>query len=335
MCPAAPEQTAAPGTAGPALGAATAGATEDAGKSKVDVTAAELVRRLDAQDARAVTALYGALMRDAFPVEKTQAFVRGLIAEKGPIGSFEREPGKGSARRGYYRLKAERGDWALDLTVDAEGLILGLSLTEPPAPPPPVARSTIPLKLPMRGPFSVFWGGDRLEVNQHVTHDSQRRAADIVVTGPDGRTFRNDGKTNADYFIHGKEVLAVAEGVVATVIDGAPENEPGRMNPYFTTGNIVVLQHAGGLHSAYAHLQPGKIRVKPGAKVKQGQVLGLCGNTGNSSEPHLHFQLQDGPRFEASFGVEAVFDDVTRVRDGRAEKVVDYTFLKGDVVEAR
>lgn len=59
---------------------------------------------------------------------------------------------------------------------------------------------------------------------------------------------------------------------------------------------------------------------------------GLCGNSGNSSEPHLHFQLQDGPLFEKSWGVDAVFRDVPVVRDGKPGKIAEYTWLKGDLV---
>jgi len=321
--PAASSAAVAPPTAAPA-------------KAKVDAVADELVRKMNAGDAAAVVALYGPAMREALPVDKTESFVRGLLGAKGALSAVEREPGEGSAHHGYYRVKAARGEWALDLTVDDAGRVLGMSITEPPAPDPPVARSAIPLALPLEGPFLVFWGGDRLEVNHHVNHKSQRRAADVVVLGPDGKTHRGDGTKNTDYFVYGKEVLSVADGTVVTVIDGVPDNEPGTMNPYFTTGNLVVVKHEGSLHSAYAHLVPGKTRVKPGVKVKRGQVLGLIGNTGNSSEPHLHFQLQDGPRFESSYGVEAVFGGVTVKRDGEAKKIAEYTFMKGDLVgEAR
>jgi len=78
------------------------------------------------------------------------------------------------------------------------------------------------------------------------------------------------------------------------------------------------------------HLQPGKMRVKPGAHVKRGAVLGLVGNSGHSTEPHLHFQLQDGPDGNGSWGVEPVFDRVVVTRDGKSETVTGYTFLKDD-----
>ena len=58
-------------------------------------------------------------------------------------------------------------------------------------------------------------------------------------------------------------------------------------------GNHVNLDLGGGVFAMYAHLQPGSIRVKVGDRVSRGQVLGLVGNSGNSTEPHLHFQLMD------------------------------------------
>jgi murein DD-endopeptidase MepM/ murein hydrolase activator NlpD len=92
--------------------------------------------------------------------------------------------------------------------------------------------------------------------------------------------------------------------------------------------------HTGGVHSVYAHLKKRSVRVREGDKVKRGQVIGLCGNSGNSSQPHLHFQLQDGPRQEKSWGIDAVFQNVTVLRDGKAETVATYTFLKGDRLRA-
>jgi murein DD-endopeptidase MepM/ murein hydrolase activator NlpD len=145
-------------------------------------------------------------------------------------------------------------------------------------------------------------------------------------------THRGEGASNSDYYAYGEEVLAVADGIVVTVIDGVPENEPGAGNPYIMPGNAVVVQHDGGVFSVYAHLQPGSIRAKVGGLVRRGTTLGLCGNSGSSSEPHLHFHLQDGPRIEDSWGVTPVFDSVSVIRDGKTMTLDDYTFLRGDLV---
>jgi murein DD-endopeptidase MepM/ murein hydrolase activator NlpD len=180
----------------------------------------------------------------------------------------------------------------------------------------------------------VLWGGDRPEVNHHLDEPSQRRAAELAVTGPDGKTFRTDGKTNADYLDYGQPVLAVADGTVVTVVDGVPENVPGAVDTYMAPGNIIIVEHAPTFFSVYAHLKPGSLKVKPGARVKRGATLGLCGNSGDSSEPHLHFHLQDGPAFDKSWGVEAVFPQVKLTRNGTSSVASGYTFLKGDRIGA-
>ena len=60
-------------------------------------------------------------------------------------------------------------------------------------------------------------------------------------------------------------------------------------------GNYVMLDLGGGRYGFYAHLQPGSLRVKPGDRVRRGQVLGLLGNSGNSDAPHLHFHVASAP----------------------------------------
>jgi len=66
--------------------------------------------------------------------------------------------------------------------------------------------------------------------------------------------------------------------------------------------------------------------------VKKGALLGFCGNTGNSSEPHIHFQLQDGPSIDHSWGIEPMFANVSVVRGGTSSVMPSYTWLKGDLV---
>ncbi|MDX2012868.1 MAG: M23 family metallopeptidase, partial [Myxococcaceae bacterium] len=72
--------------------------------------------------------------------------------------------------------------------------------------------------------------------------------------------------------------------------------------------------------------------LKVGQRVKAGALVGKVGNSGNSSEAHVHFQLQDGPRFEQSWGLEPVFSNVRVTRDGGTMVEPAYTWLKGDVV---
>jgi murein DD-endopeptidase len=129
---------------------------------------------------------------------------------------------------------------------------------------------------------------------------AQRFAIDWVRIGSNGRTYDGDQKDNKVYLAYGSEAFAVADATVAATKDGIPENVPGptsRAVPITLEtigGNHVVLDLGGGRFAFYAHLQPGSLRVKTGDRVKVGQVLGLVGNSGNSTEPHLHFHISNG-----------------------------------------
>jgi hypothetical protein len=126
---------------------------------------------------------------------------------------------------------------------------------------------------------------------------AQRYAVDWEQMDADGRIYKGPQERLESYAIFGKQVLAVADAVVASATDGAPEGIPGRyptnILPSQADGNCVVLDLGGGKYAVYAHLQTGSVRVHKGDKVKLGQVLGLVGDTGNSLVPHLHFQLSD------------------------------------------
>jgi murein DD-endopeptidase MepM/ murein hydrolase activator NlpD len=108
-------------------------------------------------------------------------------------------------------------------------------------------------------------------------------------------------------------VLAVADGVIVSIKDGIAENtplSPTRAVPLTLDtfgGNNVILALGNGRFGYYGHLQPGSLRVKPGDRVRRGQVLGLLGNTGNSDAPHLHFHISDGVSLESE-GLPYVFD---------------------------
>jgi murein DD-endopeptidase len=129
-------------------------------------------------------------------------------------------------------------------------------------------------------------------------HTSQRYAIDWVQVGPDMKTYRGDPKDNRSYICYGTEVLAVADATVVEIKDGIIENVPNQPPAVPITletvaGNHIDLDLGGGVYAMYAHLQPGSLRIKLGDRVKRGQVIALLGNTGNSTEPHLHFQLMD------------------------------------------
>ncbi len=132
--------------------------------------------------------------------------------------------------------------------------------------------------------------------------------------GPDRRSHSGDAKDNRSYLAYGEDAIAVADGIVSAVKDGIPENVPGltsRAVPITLDtvgGNHVILDIGGGAYAFYAHLQPGSLKVKLGDKVRRGQVVGLVGNSGNSTEPHLHFQVSDANSPLGSEGLPYALD---------------------------
>lgn len=130
------------------------------------------------------------------------------------------------------------------------------------------------------------------------------------------RFYAGDGTRNEDHFAFGAELLAVADGTVAFVRDGMPEETPfapstSLRQPLDYGDNEVVLELAPGVFAFFAHLQPGSIRVQIGDIVKTGEVLGLLGNTGNTDAAHLHFQLADGPDVLTATSLPFVIDEWT------------------------
>ena len=129
----------------------------------------------------------------------------------------------------------------------------------------------------------------------------ERYAVDWVKLGPDGNSFHGDPKDNRNYYAYRTQIHAVGDGRIVSALDGIPENVPNSPTMAVTitlaniAGNSVIEDLGGGRYALYAHLIPGTVRVKPGDRVKDGQLLGLLGNSGNSSEPHLHFQISNSP----------------------------------------
>jgi hypothetical protein len=162
------------------------------------------------------------------------------------------------------------------------------------------------LRLPFDGEWTVFWGGRTLAQNYHAAVVDQRFAYDILML-KDGASHTGDGKRNEDYHCFGQLLLAPGAGVVVVAVDGIADNVPGEMNPKHAAGNHVILDHGNGEYSLLAHFRNGTLKVKSGEHVESGAPLGECGNSGNSSESHLHYHLQDGPKFHAGAGLPAQF----------------------------
>jgi hypothetical protein len=237
-------------------------------------------------------------------------------------------PGQAPARFSHritYTLPAD----ARALTLVDSRVIAGPELTVDP-------RAPLVIAPPLRGPGWFNANGCCLAGTPH-------RAARLAVDGAryakfemfaidwlqfqDGRLFLGDGSQNEQYFAFGAEVVSVADGTVVAVRDGMPEETPNQPtvavhHPDDYAGNRVVVQLQPDVWVTYAHLQPDSIAARVGDRVTVGQLLGRLGNTGNSTAPHLHFQLSDGPDVLTSNSLPYVFDRYTLAGTVEPERVV-------------
>ncbi|GGV94009.1 M23 family metallopeptidase [Streptomyces narbonensis] len=129
----------------------------------------------------------------------------------------------------------------------------------------------------------------------------QRFAIDWYRVGEQGQTWEGDPARLDSYLSYRQPVVAAAGGRVVEVQDGVPENTPPITPPVppiqDTVGNHVTVKVAPGRYVLYAHMKPGSLKVRKGDHVEPGQLLGLIGNSGNSTTPHLHFQVMTTAEF--------------------------------------
>ncbi len=147
------------------------------------------------------------------------------------------------------------------------------------------------IQLPFFGEWFVSQG-----YNGSVTHrEDWKEALDFVVADELNHTFKLPGKQLTDFYCYNLPVLAPADGYVAEILEGIDDNEIDDVNLGHNWGNTVVIKHGEGLYTKLSHLKKQSITLKVNDYVKQGQVIGTCGNSGRSPEPHLHFQIQASP----------------------------------------
>ncbi|MDA9774096.1 M23 family metallopeptidase [Saprospiraceae bacterium] len=133
--------------------------------------------------------------------------------------------------------------------------------------------------------------------------------------------FELDSSKNIEAFkTYNQDLLAVSDGIVVFVKDSVPENDPFgskyavQINKENVAGNYVVLDIGNEIYAFYGHLIPGSLSVKVGEHVKQGDMIGKLGNSGNSTGPHLHFHLESKSKYPlGGEGVPYVFENFTQL----------------------
>ena len=152
---------------------------------------------------------------------------------------------------------------------------------------------TAPCRLAL--PFMGRWRVTQAWSQDPTHRGPWRHGWDFEVFGSDGTNHEGDGARPEDYLCFGLPVLAPGDGIVVHARSDVPENAIGEENRRDNWGNCVVIAHAEGFHSLLAHLAHGSLEVSAGQRVRRGDAIARCGNTGRSPVPHLHVQFQRLP----------------------------------------
>lgn len=184
---------------------------------------------------------------------------------------------------------------------------------------------------PLKG--SWFAAAGPSLIGHHRWVSLQEFALDLIQVGEGTSSHQNQGAELSDYYAYGSPVYSIADGEVVSILSEleestemlkkSNESEIAYMKRTiqmqqkllmkgfkYIMGNHVIIKHNDKEYSYYLHLKPGSIQVKVGEKVMQGQQVAELGNSGNSTEPHLHFHLADGPSVEQSRSLPISFKNV-------------------------
>lgn len=196
---------------------------------------------------------------------------------------------------GIYALIKKRRSRTWNMTLIASLIsMLGFVFWFVPVAFPASLENTTPsvaVRLPADEVIRVAWGGDSIKTNYHAAAPDQRWAYDLVIEP----NYFSGSENLEDYSCYGVSVVAPIAGTVVSAHDGEPDEIPSVVSNNFTapTGNhVFILIEETNTYLVIAHLKNGSVAVATGDIVEEGQVIGECGNSGNTSEPHIHIHHQ-------------------------------------------
>jgi len=290
---------------------------------------AEFEKHYNSDEYQEIFEIFSDEMKISLPIEQTMDFFKGLNNQAGKITSREfikYENGTYAS----YKTTFELALFALNISLDKNSKINSLFVKPwKESNLPKLKRNQTKLILPFKEEWTVFWGGDTKELNHHVENEAQKGALDIVITDENGKSYKNNREKNENYYAFAKELIAPCDAEVVLVVDGIKDNKPGEMNSYFILGNTVILKTNNDEYLLFAHFKQNSIVVKQGENVEKGELLGLCGNSGNSSEPHLHFHIQNVEDINKATGAKSYFEEI--YVNGELKK--DYSPIKNEKIK--
>jgi len=268
-------------------------------RSRAAERALTIVRALHGGEEQRVYSECSPEFRRSIGFERFTSVIRGVEADAGELTEVRLLQESAGNPRTELRLAAffERGTRQYSVTLDEQGVIQGLWIrpfgdAEATGKGPAddyVAKNAY--VVPARGAWYVSNGGREPGGNAHVGNREQWYAFDLDRRGADGKDSTGDGSKPEQHLSWDQPVVAPADGRVVTVVNGVADQPIGSRDRYLVPGNLVVLDHGSSEFSFLAHLKKDSIVVRPGQRVKRGQLLGKVGNSGNTSGPHLHWHL--------------------------------------------
>lgn len=200
-------------------------------------------------------------------------------------------------------------------------------------------------------PFDGEWYTGNGGVTKETSHSwdilPQRFAYDFIIVNEDGESFSGDKSDLDSYYCYGKDIFAPMDGLVVSTKNNFPDcriMDNGQTDPDTPdiAGNRITIKHSKNEYSTVCHLMHGSVIVRKGQTVKKGDIIAKCGNSGNTTEPHIHFQVQNTAYFYSSIGMPIFFANVTKrvhakysIIDGRpmSEEIADGYIHRGLLVK--
>ncbi len=298
------------------------------GKDNYNKVATSFITFYNESQYEAIFNLFDQEMKIALPLEQTKEFLDSNLKQNlGQIKSMDFLKLKEEAH--IYKTTFENGVFDILISLNEENQINGLYVSQHiPQNLPILDRNTTKMILPFNEEWNVFWGGTSVEENYHVEYNNQRYAYDLLIE-KDGKSYKGNSDKNENYYVFGKDIIAPCDGTIINIIDGVIDNIPGQLNPKQLTGNTIILKTANNEYLLFAHLKNQSIIVEKGQEVKQGEKIAKCGNSGNTTESHLHISLQNVEDMALATGAKLYFDTI--IVNGKTMK--DYLPVKNDRIK--
>ena len=276
---------------------------------------------------KGIHAMFDSAMKTYFSLEQTSYLLNTVLSNFGAMEKMEFLGITNSAH--IYRTTFEMGVSDIWIVLNNDNQISAFFIPKNSSDNSSIIeRNYTKMIFPFKEEAFVFWGGETKEANYHMSDINQQYAYDILMVA-NGSSYHGDPKKNESYFVFGKDIIAPCDAKVVKVIEGINDNTPGITNKNDLTGNTIILETAKKEYILFAHIKSKSIRVREGDLVQQGQIIGQCGNSGNTTQAHLHMQLQNTTDVLNTVGAKLYFDEI--MVNGDVKK--DYMPMKEDFIK--